>query len=170
MKLPLDHVCVRTGILCPLCERKVSSGMVEPFEVDVMRAITDLEQDQELKGYMGDMAYVKAYRFRDTIVILVDRRSEIPQEIYQRISRSLGDLLKANVRILWSSKDLKSIASQLLFPARILGVNIVWLPDGSSFYVLRIPRRDLRGLSLPLRAAEQILSKIAGSSVQIRSE
>lgn len=170
MKLPLDHVCVRTGILCPRCERKVSSGEVEPFEVEVMRAITNLEQDQELKAYMGDLAYVKAYRLGDTVVILVERRSEVPQEIYQKISRSLGELLNASVRILWSSKDLKSIASQLLFPARILGVNIVWLPDGSSFYVLRIPRKDLKGLSLPLKAAEQILSKIAGSDVQIRGE
>ncbi len=171
MRLPLDHVCVRTGILCPRCERLASSGAVEKFEIDVMRSLIDLEEDQELKRYMQSLSYVKAYRFRDSIVILVQRASEIPQDVYQRISRLLSESLNARVRVInGSSRDLKSIASQLLFPARILGINTVWLPDGTSFHVLRIPKRDLKHLSLPLDAAEKILSMIAGSEVQIRGE
>lgn len=171
MRLPLDHVCVKTGILCPRCERLVSSGAVEEFEVDVMRGLIELEEDQDLKRYMQNLGYVKAYRFRDSIVVLIQRLNYVPPDVYQKISRHLSESLNARVRVVnGSSRDLKSIASQLLFPARILGINTVWLPDGTSFHILRIPKRDLRYLSLPLDAAEKILSMIAGSEVQIRGE
>ena len=171
LRLPLDHVCVKTGILCPRCERLVSSGVVEEFEIEVMRSLIDLEENQDLKKYMQNLSYVKAYRFRDSIVILIQRTGDVPYDIYQRISRHLSESLNAKVRVInGSSRDLKSIASQLLFPARILGINIVWLPDGTSFHILRVPKRDLRYLSLPLDAAEKILSMIAGSEVQIRGE
>lgn len=171
LRLPLDHVCVKTGVLCPRCERLVSTGVVEQFEIDVMRGLIDLEDNQELKRYMQNLVYVKSYRFRDSIVILVQRVGEIPPDVYQKISKMLGDMLNARVRVInGSSRDIKSIASQLLFPARVLGINTVWLPDGTSFHVLRIPRRDLRLISLPIEAAEKILSLIVGSEVQIRGE
>lgn len=171
LRLPLDHVCVKTGVLCPRCERLVSTGAVEQFEIEVMRGLIDLEENQELKRYMQNLVYVKSYRFRDSIVILVQRVGEIPPDVYQKISKMLGDMLNARVRVInGSSRDIKSIASQLLFPARVLGINIVWLPDGTSFHVLRVPRRDLRLISLPLEAAEKILSLIVGSEVQIRGE
>lgn len=171
LRLPLDHVCVKTGVLCPRCERLVSTGAVEQFEIEVMRGLIDLEDNQELKRYMQNLVYVKSYRFRDSIVILVQRVGEIPPDVYQKISKMLGDMLNARVRVInGSSRDIKSIASQLLFPARVLGINTVWLPDGTSFHVLRIPRRDLRLISLPIEAAEKILSLIVGSEVQIRGE
>lgn len=171
LRLPLDHVCVKTGVLCPRCERLVSTGAVEQFEIEVMRGLIDLEDNQELKRYMQNLVYVKSYRFRDSIVILVQRVGEIPPDVYQKISKMLGDMLNARVRVInSSSRDIKSIASQLLFPARVLGINTVWLPDGTSFHVLRVPRRDLRLISLPLEAAEKILSLIVGSEVQIRGE
>jgi len=162
---------VKTGVLCPRCERLVSTGAVEQFEIEVMRGLIDLEDNQELKRYMQNLVYVKSYRFRDSIVILVQRVGGIPPDVYQKISKMLGDMLNARVRVInGSSRDIKSIASQLLFPARVLGINTVWLPDGTSFHVLRVPRRDLRLISLPLEAAEKILSLIVGSEVQIRGE
>lgn len=171
MKFPLDHVCIRTGVLCPRCEKLVSSGAVEPFEVDVMRRLIDLEEDQELKKYMQNLSYVKAYRFEDSIVVLIQRNGDVPRDIYQRLSKILSDSLNARVRVInGSSRDLKSIASQLLFPARVLGINIVWLPNGTSFHVLRVPKRDLRYISIPIEAAEKILSLIVGSDVQIKGE
>jgi transcription antitermination factor NusA-like protein len=171
LKFPLDHVCIKTGILCPRCQKLVSLGGIESFEVEVMRRLIELEEDQELKKYMQNLSYVKAYRFEDSIVVLIQRSGDVPHDIYQRLSRILSESLRARVRVInGSSRDLKSIASQLLFPARILGINIVWLPNGTSFHVLRVSKRDLRYISIPIEAAEKILSLIIGSDVQIRGE
>ncbi|MDT7887547.1 MAG: transcription elongation factor [Desulfurococcales archaeon] len=171
LKFPLDHVCIKTGILCPRCQKLVSSGSVEPFEIEIMRKLIDLEGDQELRKYMQSLGYIKAYKFEDSIVVLVQRSGDVPPDIYQRLSRILSEDLNARVRVInGSSRDLKNIASQLLFPARILGINIVWLPNGTSFHVLRVSRRDLRYVSIPIEAAERILSLIVGSDVQIKGE
>jgi len=69
MKIPLDYICVRTGSLCNRCQSIVDSGQVEPFEVDVMKVLLDIEESQvkELK----DSVYHKAYKIDDRLLVLV---------------------------------------------------------------------------------------------------
>ena len=172
MRIPLDYICVKTGVLCPRCRRLVESGAVSEFEVDIMRYLIDLENDPEYKNFLINFTYVKAYKISDTIVILGEFSQRSDQRIIQRISRALGDKLDAKVRIISVStrKDIKSIVSQLVFPARIIGVNIVWLPDGSHQYIVRIPRGDLRYMLMSSDNLERLVEIISGENVRIRIE
>ncbi len=172
LRFPLDYICVKTGVLCPRCQKLIDSGEVEVFEVDIMRVLIDLENDDELKDLVKSLTYIKSYKVSDTIVVLVDLKEKfVHPSILQRIARAIGERLRARVRVINSaSKDLRSVASQLVFPARILGINTVWLPDGSTFYVVRIPRNEARYIPIPLSTVERILSSITGIDVQIRAE
>ncbi|MGC9009286.1 MAG: transcription elongation factor NusA [Sulfolobales archaeon] len=172
MKIPLDYICVKTGVLCPRCRKLVESGVVSEFEVDLMRLLIDLESDPEFKNFLNNFTYVKAYKISDTIVILGEYPQRSDQRIIQRISKILGDRLNAKVRIIsaGAKKDIKSIVSQLVFPARIIGVNIVWLPDGSHQYVVRIPRTDLRYMPMSSDNVEKLIEMISGESVRIKIE
>ncbi|MEM0043624.1 MAG: transcription elongation factor NusA [Sulfolobales archaeon] len=172
MKIPLDYICVKTGVLCPRCRRLVEIGMVEEFEIDLMRAMIDVENDAEFKNILSDFTYVKAYRFSDNIVIVGEFSHKADQRILQRLSKVLSDKLNMRVRVISPSnkKDVKSLISQLIFPARILGVNIVWVPDGSQQHIVRIPRTDLRYITLPIENIEKIVEVISGESVKIRIE
>jgi transcription antitermination factor NusA-like protein len=59
---------------------------------------------------------------------------------------------------------------QLVYPARVTGVNTLWLPDGSVEHIVRVPRSDLRYLPTRITSIEEALSKISGVSVKIRIE
>jgi hypothetical protein len=69
MKIPLDYLCVKSGLLCNRCQSLVDSGEVDSFEVKVMQALLELEETQfkELK----DSTYYKAIKVNDLLILLV---------------------------------------------------------------------------------------------------
>ncbi len=170
MKIPLDHVCVRTGVLCPRCRRLVESGEVEPFEVDVMRELLNLEGKGDFK-FLKDAEYVKAIRTRDMLVLVIDiKDTNIHPRLLGRLGRILSSKLKVKVRVVNRAHgDLREIARQLVYPARVIGVNTLWLPDGTVEHIVRIPRSDSRYLPSNVAVLEDLLSKITGMNVRIRT-
>jgi len=173
VKIPLDYICVRTGVLCPRCRRLVESGAVSEFEINVMKNLIELEEnDPEFRQFLNDFTYIKAYKYGDALLILGEFVSKQDQRILQRLAKALGEKLDMKVRIVSvaSKKDIKSLVSQLIFPARVLGVNIIWLPDGSHQYIIRIPRTDLRYMPLSTDSIEKFIEAVSGENVKIRIE
>lgn len=164
MRIPLDYICVKTGVLCPRCRRLVESGAVSEFEIDIMRHLIEFENDPEYKSFLNNLTYVKAYKISDMIVIIADYPLKTDPKIIQKLSKALGDKLGSKIRIISNSlrRDIKSIVSQLIFPARIQGVNIIWLPDGSQQYIVRIPKTDLRYMPTSSENIEKLLQIIIG--------
>jgi len=87
-----------------------------------------------------------------------------------RLSKALSEKLKTKVRIVEKSSNLKVLAGQLLMPIRILGVNMLWLPDGSWESIVRIPKYEAKMLPAKKEVIEKLLSKLAGLPVKIRFE
>ncbi len=170
MKIPLDHVCVRTGVLCPRCRRLVESGEVEKFEVDVMRELLNLETRSDFK-FLRDAVYIKSLMARDMLVLVIDLKdTSVHPRMLGRLGRALSDRLKVRVRVINKAHgDLREIARQLVYPARVIGVNTLWLPDGTVEHIVRIPRSDSRYLPSNTTVLEDLLSKITGVNVRIRT-
>lgn len=166
VKIPLDHVCVKSGVLCPRCQLLVDSGRVQSFEVDVMRTLIELEESglRNLK----DAIYHKSYKEGGLLVIVMEFKTKISTHELVRLAKNLSNKLGLKVKIVNKSSDVRQIAASLLYPARILGINTVWLPDGSTHYVIRIPRSDSKILQNNREIYEKILSQIIGQEVEIR--
>jgi len=173
VKIPLDYICVKSGILCPRCQALVDSGEVDSREVDIMRALIELEEsgNQLLKKAV----YHKAY-FIDSqmIVIVMDLGVGSSVPVYTKYARNiekgLANKLGVKVKLIPHTSDLRSLALHLLYPARVLGVNTLWLPNGSVEYVVRVSRRDRRFLEKNREFFEKILTELSGKKVQIRYE
>jgi transcription antitermination factor NusA-like protein len=168
VKIPLDYICVKTGILCPRCHRLVESGKVSKEEIPIMKALIELEEDKEFKQ-LKDVTYYKAIVGKDLIVIIV-KSGGADQLVLKRAAKTLSDALGKRVQIVEQTGDLKRLAAELLSPVRINGVNTVWLPDGSTEYIVRISRYELRSLPAKIEVLEEILSKMLGSTARIRAE
>ncbi|MCE4617567.1 MAG: transcription elongation factor [Desulfurococcales archaeon] len=169
MKIPLDTICVRSGILCPNCRRKIESGQYEEFEVDVMRVFLELERESDLR-WLSQSEYVKAYRFNGFLVVLL-RLKGSTRSIPSRIAKILAEKLGfRKVRIIdYGTGDLRYLASQLLFPARVLRVNVVYLPSIVQYNVI-IRRGDLSRLPASKELLERVLSAISNKPVLISEE
>lgn len=171
MRIPLDHICVRSGVLCPRCQGLVDSRVVESYEVDVMRVLLDLEDKPEFK-FLKDAVYHKTLKLADLLVITIQLPDSLTnQRLINKLDKQLSEVLGIKVRVIDKSvNNIRSIAFQLVTPARISGINTLWLPDGSVQYIVRIPKSDSRYLPASKEVIEEVLSTLVGSSVRIRTE
>ena len=169
----MDYVCVKSGVLCPRCQGLIDSGAVDEREVPIMKALIDLEESEGLQ-VLKKATYHKAYFVDDEMVIIVmDLGVGASVPVFSRYAREieqkLRDRLGKRVKIIPKASDVRGLATHLLYPARVLGVNTLWLPDGSIEYVVRISRRDERRLGKAKEVYERILSEMLGKKTHIRS-
>ncbi len=160
VKIPLDTICVRTGLLCPTCQAKVERGIVEEWEINVLKAFLEIEEEVgELK-----FEYVKAERARGTLYITVRGARGIPVDLEKALEAKLQGLGVRRVRLISEARDPVSIIKAALHPARVLSINRYYLPDGSVYYVALVPKTDKEHLPGRIEDARYLLSKIEKGS------
>ncbi len=161
MKYPLDRVCVKSGIFCPSCQRKLDTGEVDYSEIEVIKALMELEEKHvELR----EGEYIKSYIIDNTVILILKNNWDRGQ--LNKIARELGNKLGRRVKVALLTGDQRVLAEQLLAPARVLGVNVIWLPDGSEQISIRIASRDKRRLG-NISDWEKIFTKILGKPTRI---
>ena len=165
VKIPLDYICVKTGVLCPRCQSLVNSGKVDKREIDVMKALIELEETKEFR-FLKNIRYYKTLWVNDMIIVVIGDSNRRPAEL-KKLAKALSEKLGSRVQVIEKTKDLKRLASELTSPARVLGVNMVWLPDGTTQYVVRVSRFDARTLPARPEVLEEALSKILGGPARI---
>ena len=168
MKIPLDYICLKSGVLCPRCRRLIEEGKVGEHEVEVMKVLIDLEEkDPEFK-FLRDAVYVKTYTSNGFHVLVLKIPEDIPPTTLIRLSRVLSDRLNAKVRVVKQTNDMKYMIAQIVAPARVQGVNSLWLPDGTVQHIVRIPRYDARLLPTAIENIEKILKEMFGENIRVK--
>ncbi len=165
MKYPLDKICVKSGILCPTCQRKVDTGIVDKNEIPIMKALMELEDKlKELRR--GE--YIKSYDLNGLVVVLI--RDHWEKEEIEKISKELSNALRRRTKVVVYTSDKKYLVEQILYPATLLGMNTLWLPDGTEQIIVRVSRRDQRFIGGRKRLLEKLLADLLEKNVRIRFE
>jgi len=130
-----------------------------------------LEMEDKGEAWLKNSEYVKAYMFDGFLVILLRIRNAYGFSL-NRAAKEIGKRIGARfVKIIdYRGRDLRYLAQQLLSPAKVHGVNIVYMPDGSTMYTIRVSKRDLHRLQVDKELLEKALSKIYGEKVSIVPE
>jgi len=163
LKYPLDKICIKSGMLCPRCQRIVSSGAVKDFEIPIMRQLMDLEDSvKELK----EATYRKAAKSGKHVVIVVEGVGSYVA--LEKISKKLGEETGLFIKLVEWSIDRRKIIEQVISPATLAAVNSVWLPDGSEVVIAVVPKKEQKFLGEKVRDYEAILSNILGTPTRIR--
>jgi len=167
VKAPICEVCLKTDdILCPADEKKLQEGIISELDVKVARLLYKLLGDV-------DIEFKKAVEAGDLIVIVVGE-GDVPITIgkggknIKVLIRELGK----RVRVIEGMKaettdELKKLASDLLYPAGVFGVNVVYRPGGETYYKVLVFGRDRKKLPEKANVLESILSQITGAEVKI---
>ncbi len=130
-----------------------------------------MEMEDKGEAWLKNSEYVKAYMFDGFLVILLRIRNAYGFSL-NRTAKEIGKRIGARfVKIIdYRGRDLRYLAQQLLSPAKVHGVNIVYMPDGSTMYTIRVSKRDLHRLQVDKELLEKALSKIYGEKVSIVPE
>lgn len=168
VKIPLDHICLKTGLLCPRCQALVDSGEVHRDEIPIMKVLVELEEDGSFRG-LRNAKYVKSLRLKNLTVVVLKAKSLTPTEL-SKIAKRLGEALGSRVQVVEHTSDIKKMMAELVSPASITGVNMIWLPDGTTQYIVRISRYEEKLLPARRDVLEEALSKLLNAQVKIKVE
>jgi len=130
VKTELCQFCLRSGILCPKCRKKVESGKVSQLDIEIGRFLLSLEEEYPA---LQDIFFHKSIESDDVLAIFVGR-GDIPRILSYggKIIKALEQKTGKTVRILEYQSDERKFLEDLFAPMDILTINHIWLPDGTT--------------------------------------
>ena len=162
LKYPLDKICVKSGVFCQSCQRKIESEAMTEEDIEVMRALINLEE--KLK-FLKKGEYMRSMNLGDELVVLIRNGFEVAE--LTTLERELSNIVGKKVKVVEYTNDLKRLIEQIIAPASLLGVNKIWLPTGEEVISVRISRRDRRYLAKVKEQYEALIEKISGTKAKI---
>lgn len=166
MKTQLCDFCLKSGMLCARCQEKVRSGAITPLYMEVGRFLMDLEKEYPTLQDVTLYKVVKEGRF----LALVVGREERENILFQggQIMRALSDKFNKRVKVLENGVSRRRFLEDLLPNMRIITINTIWLPDGTTeTKVVLKERRSQRPSSKRIRALRQIAKKVDNMNLRI---
>lgn len=164
LQTPICKICLKSGILCQSCSQKLQEGKISKLELDISLALFELsKKHKEL-----DQLIFKRAVDSDGLVILVVGPGQIPLLVGRkgRIVQELENILKSKVRIVEEGSTEKKLIQDLLTPADVLGINILYTKSGDE-YRIRVPRQHMKRLPKNKEKLEAALSKLTNKNYTI---
>ncbi len=164
MNIPICQVDLRSGILCPRHQKELDTGVFSRLDLDMMKTLLDLENKiPSLK----DATYVKSSQIPGFAILLLSGQN-LPSSFWGHVGVELRKKLNINLRVIEKAPSLKRLVEQIIAPVRVLGVNTVWLPDGSRESSVVIDRGDISRLPSSPESLEKIVFEISHETIRIR--
>ncbi len=166
MQIPLDKICVKSGVLCDKCKAKIDSGKYQRWEVDVMRALLNLESNfRELKN----ASYRKSVIVGDTLYIVLDNVTAVSRQLARALEKELSSLNIRRIFVVPGSNDPRKLIESLL-PSQVLSVNTYYAPDGSTYYIAKLPSNERWRISELEQSTKAVFKSLSGSDLYIEYE
>lgn len=165
MKTPVCDSDLRSGELCPGCRKKIKDGKMTQLDFDVAQILFKINERYNITNASFfkaiDLGRVVLILTKGEVGLLIGKEGKIVAEI----SHSLGK----KVRIAEAQGDVKKTISDIIMPARLLGINRVF-HEGKEVLRVRLSKEDVHVLPLDLQSLEQVLRSLLEEDVQVSFE
>ncbi|MGC8569475.1 MAG: hypothetical protein ACP5LW_05675 [Nitrososphaeria archaeon] len=153
-------------MLCPKCEERLNNG--EITEADVKASFVLAKIASQVPA-LDKLTLKRAYRVGDDYVLVFNQGEArlvlTNKQIMNRLREALG-----NVWVTEHSSDPRQFLESLLYPIRLLTVNIVWLPDGTRHIKAIIAGQETSNLPVDLNRVKEIVKIVMGDEVEFEFE
>lgn len=152
-------VCAKTGVLCSACEKKLQENRI---------TMLDVELSQMLYKLTGGEARLEGAIDIGGVVIALVKKEDIGKAIGKNgvNIRKLSQKVKKEVRVVGAG-DMREAIHDFIAPARVRGVNRVYLPDSTELQRVRIDATDKDKLRMKTEDIKKILETLAGTPVEL---
>ncbi|MFQ6051746.1 MAG: transcription elongation factor NusA [Candidatus Hydrothermarchaeota archaeon] len=168
MEFPVCSICVKSDLLCPGCEYKLEKGEISELDVEISRALYGMKDKYKT---LRDISFKRSI-CKDDFVAIIIKEGKVGGLIGKggKIIKTLSKRIGKTIRVIEDTKDEKVIAQELLTPAQVRGINIVFLPDGKERFKVRISKDDEKRLPADMKVLEEILCLLTGKYMEIVPE
>lgn len=167
MKLPICSFDAKTGVLCPICEEKLAKGLISKTDVEVSMKLVKLAPDHPS---LDKITLKRAIDLGNAMVLVVGSsdlaRLRGERGLYTALRKSLG-------KRVWAVEEDASdrrLLEELVYPAKIASMNVIWLPDGTKLTKAIIPGRRTDRFPVDLGQAERVFKVVKGVDLKIEFE
>ncbi|MCD4739927.1 KH domain-containing protein [archaeon] len=136
MKFPVCDNCIKSGILCPECTKKFEDKRISETDIELAALLYEMET----KELIRNASFERTVIADDLLLVLT--KGDVANMIGKkgRIVRQLSKRFRKTVRII-KDGDLKTKMEDLIAPARLLGINIIY-KSGEQNTKLMISNED----------------------------
>ena len=165
MKTPLCDFCLRSGILCSRCEEKVRSGVITKLFMEVAKFLLKLEERYPILQEV----FLKDVIEGDDIMALIVDRGDMGKILSYggKIVRSVSEAFGRRVKVLESGVSDRKFLEDLFAPYRILMINVIWLPDGTTETRVVLDRKSRRIEPKTVEALKKIAKKARDITLRV---
>lgn len=163
VKAPICNFCAKTGTLCANCKVRFQKGEISETDIQSSKILANLE-----KKYSNlSKSKLKQTIMTDKIIILVgDKKLKFAFDQYPDISSTLERELGKSIETVTIESSLKETISGLFHPVEVLGVDQMFVPDGTKELKIRL-KGDSKSLPIDKDTIKLIAEKITDSYVRI---
>ena len=160
MVLPVCDVCLKSGMLCQGCENKLKSGEITQMDLDIAKLLYKLGE--------GKIGFKKTIEIGDTVIIVTDKE-QVGKLIGKsgKIVREISRSIEKKVRVVGENSDLRAVAKDILAPARLSGINIIYGKEGQKKYKIRVMAEDSRRIPGRLDVLNSIIKELTSEDTLV---
>jgi len=129
LKTPICTFDAKTGILCAKCETKLRLGHLTHTDIEgAMKIIKIAEHNQDVNKF----TMISAAKVDDDFILILRGSDIIALRTNTSLSKKFEDEFQSKVWFVEAEATDRRFIENLFFPAKVLTVNLVWLPDGNK--------------------------------------
>ena len=162
MKIPICEICAKSTALCSGCEARMNEGKISEHDVKISRLLQKLAETHTLDA----ANFYKAIELDRLVVVLTKGDVGVLIGREGKIVAEISNTVGKKVRIAEVSGDMRKTVSDVVVPARVLGINTVF-GDGKQKYRVRLARGDARQLPADIKTLENALGHLFEKEVAI---
>ena len=137
-KLPICYFDAKAGMLCGNCEARLRRGEITGADVEASKAVAQLS---EKVAELQRVTLRRAFEANGSYVLEFEKADIPALRANPAIQSELGTALKGKVWTVGAGSNDRKFLEDVLFPAKVLTVNTVWLPDGGKKTKVIVPAR-----------------------------
>jgi transcription antitermination factor NusA-like protein len=157
LKTPICSFDAKTGTLCSKCEDKLRSGHLTQADVEcAVKLVKIAERDQEINKF----TMINAYHVNGDIVLVLQRSDLSALRSNVGLSRKIQQQFQSKVWFVEAEATDKRFLENLFFPARILTINLIWLPDGNKLTKVIVASKNAQVSGINVEQIQKITKTV----------
>ncbi|MFW9789365.1 MAG: hypothetical protein ACFFE2_15250 [Candidatus Thorarchaeota archaeon] len=161
MQLPVCNFDLESDMLCTSCQAKLDRGEISAFDIEFSKWLLEKAKDHP---NLDGLSLKRATRIEDRLILIVKKKNRelllSEESLISELSEKFG-----NVMIVEGPVKLRRIIRDFIAPANEVGVNSLYLPDGSKESIVMLRGEDRERIKYNTEELRTIVSAIMGESV-----